>query len=145
MVGTPFSVVYNLFLSQIKSYELAELDEEMLEKNLQLWLLGSIPYFQNCKKNLNLHDASLGEFAEELNLTEGTILAKYMVSSYVSTFLITEENLSQALNSKDYRMYSPANQLKALESLRTGILQEVNTLKSQYSWNVHSIREMYER
>jgi hypothetical protein len=147
-MGTPFSNIYNLFLSQIKDYELldlAEFDKPALEANLQLWLMSSIPYFQNCKKNLESHDRVLASFDDELNQAEQFILAKYMIHIYTGTFLLREENLAQALNSKDYRMYSPANQLKALQSLSERILQDANTLKSQYSWNVHYIRELFKK
>src|SRR6185312_11551999 len=111
-MGTPFSDIYELFLSQITDYELTVMTETTLEKNMQMWLVSAIPNFLNCKKNIQQYDKYLAEFDEELSSTEQFILSKYMVHAYVSTFLIKEENLSQALNSKDYRMYSPANQLK---------------------------------
>lgn len=144
-MGTPFSDIYNLFLSQIKDYELAEMEETVLDENLQLWLMGAIPFFHSCKKNLETSDKSLALFIEELTGTEQFILAKYMVYSYVNTYLLREENLSQALNSKDYRMYSPANQLKALQSLCEHIKREGSTLQSQYSWNVHSLKELFKK
>ena len=144
-MGTPFSDIYNLFLSQIKDYELAEMEETVLDENLQLWLMGAIPFFHSCKKNLDKLDKTLATFDEELSGTEQFILAKYMTYSYVSTFLLREENLSQALNSKDYRMYSPANQLKALQALCEHIKREGSTLQSQYSWNVHSLKELFKK
>lgn len=144
-MGTPFSDIYNLFLSQIKDYELALMEETVLEENLRLWLMSAIPFFHSCRKNLNKLDSGLAVFDEELTLNEQILLAKYMTYSYVSTFLLREENLSQALNSKDYRMYSPANQLKALQSLCEHIKREGSTLQSQYSWNVHSLKELFKK
>lgn len=145
LMETPFSNIYDLFLSQIKDYELAQMDDTVLEANLQLWLMGAIPYFQFCKKDLESHDKTTKQFNEALTSTEQFILAKYMVYSYVSTFLLREENLSQALNSKDYRMYSPANQLKALQALCEHIKNEGSTLQSQYSWNVRSLKELFKK
>lgn len=142
-MGTPFNNIYNLFLSQIKDYELAQLSQTVLEDNLQLWLMSAIPYFLICKKDIEDYDTGLAEFNEELTNSEQFILAKYMVLAYISTFLIREENLSQALNSKDYRMYSPANQLKALQSLCEHIKREGSTLQSQYSWNIRSLKGMF--
>ena len=142
-MGTPFNSIYNLFLAQTKVYELAQMEDTILKDNLQLWLLSAIPYFQICKKDLEDYDTDLAEFNEELTNSEQFILAKYMVLSYISTFLIREENLSQALNSKDYRMYSPANQLKALQSLCEHIKREGSTLQSQYSWNIRSLKGMF--
>lgn len=141
-MGTPFSDIYSLFLSQIKDYELAQMEDTLLEANLELWLMGAIPFFRFCRKNLEMFDQVEKKFEEELSVSEKFILAKYMLYSYVSTFLIREENLSQALNSKDYRMYSPANQLKALQALCEHIKNEGSTLQSQYSWSVSSLKEL---
>lgn len=145
-MGTPFSDIYKLFLSQIKDYELAEMEDTVLEDNLGLWLVNAIPHFKSCKKNLEMIiDETMKEFSEALTITEKSILAKYMVYVYVSTYLIREENLSQALNSKDYRMYSPANQLKALQFLCEHIKRDGSTLQSQYSWNAASLKEMFKK
>lgn len=147
-MGTPFSNIYHLFLSQIKDYELKDLamkDEAALEANLQLWLLDAITFFHSSKKDLSKLDKLLDEFDEELTSNEQTILAKYMTYSYIKTYLMREENLSQALNSKDYRMYSPANQLKALQNLCEFIKNETMGLQSQYSWSPSSVREMYKK
>lgn len=142
-MGTPFNNIYDLFLAQTKNYELYQMSDAVLTENLQLWLLAAIPYFQICKKDLEDYDEELAEFNEKLTNSEQFILAKYMVHSYISTFLIREENLSQALNSKDYRTYSPANQLKALQSLCDHIKREGATLQSQYSWNIRALKGMF--
>lgn len=144
-MGTSFQEIYESFLSRVSTYELAMLEETKLESNLQEWLINALPYFTNCKKDLDNYDKEFAHFNEKLSNSEITILAVYMVYLYASTFLMREENLAQALNSKDYRMYSPQGQLKALTSLQEHLAQEANTLKSQYSWNVKSIREMFKR
>lgn len=144
-MGTPFQKIYERFLSQVSTYELALMEDEGLEENLREWLLGATPYFQNCKKDLGKYDLDTSSFDEELNNAEISIIAEYMVYIYVRTYLMREENLAQALNSKDYRMYSPQGQLKALTSTQEFIAQKANTLKSQYSWNISSIREMFRK
>lgn len=147
-MGTPFSEIYDTFLSQMKDYEILEMMNtpegiELFEKNAFLWLRNAIPHFHSCKKDLNNYNKELEMFDEILNVSEQYILAKYMIHSYISTYLIREENLSQALNSKDYRMYSPANQLKALQGLSEHIKNEGSTLQSQYSWNSRSLKELF--
>lgn len=144
-MGTPFSEIYDLFLSKIDTYELASLDETTLEENMQLWLMGAIPHFQLCKKNLEDMDIDLSQFNVELNISEKAILSLYMIHEYTFTFLMREENLSQALNSKDYRMYSPQGQMKAIQGILDKIIVDANALKSKYSWNIHSIRELFKK
>lgn len=142
-MATPFSNIYKHFLSQITDYELIKMEEAAMEENMQLWLMSAIGYFSSCRKDLRQYDLQLSQFTEELDSTEQEILAKFMVSAYVSTFLITEQNLKQAINSRDYRTYSPANQLKALTELKKHIHSEANTLMSRYSYSIHAIKELF--
>lgn len=143
-MGTPFTEIYVQFLAQVETYELANMPETSLEENMQLWLTNSLGYFTMCRKELT-YDAHLSEFDEELDNNEKTILASYMAVEYLKTFLMKEQNLSQALNSKDYRMYSPANQLNALTNLRNHMLDEINAKLSRYSWNKKSIKGLFKK
>lgn len=143
-MGTPFREIYVQFLAQVKTHDLANMPETSLEENMQLWLLNSLGYFTLCKKELT-YDSQLSEFTEDLDMNEKAILASYMTIEYLNTFLIKEQNLSQALNSKDYRMYSPANQLRALLDVQDKLEDRINTRLSRYSWNKSSIREMFKK
>ncbi|WP_144509965.1 hypothetical protein [Bacillus sp. FJAT-22090] len=142
-MATPFNEVYPLFLSQVTDYELAVMDEVALEDNLQLWLMSSIGFFSNCKHDLSDFDLSLNQFNVDLNHLEKQILSKFMVVVYLDTHLIKEDLMKQSLNSKDYRMYSPANQIKALIDLKSKINSEANTLMSRYSYNIHRLKDFF--
>lgn len=136
---TPFETIYNRFLSNITDYKLARLDEVTLEENLLLWLNQAISFYPNPPKDLRDKDLKMKCFNVELNETEIEAIAKFMIMSYMNTHLMREDYLSQSLNSKDYRIYSPANQLKALRELKDSIKQEANTLVSRNSYSVESI------
>lgn len=142
-MGTPFNEIYVLFLSQIKDYDLAQMNDTTMEQNMQMWLTSSIGHFSSCQKDLRKHDLLTGHFDEVLTTEEKVILAKYMAYSYMLTHVITETNMKQTLNSKDYRMYSPANQLKALTSLRDHLNAEATTLESKYSYNHHDVKRFF--
>lgn len=139
---TSFEVIYNQFLSNITDYKLAKLDDVTLEENLEVWLKEAIGFYPNSRKDLQDRNMKMKVFNCELNDTEINALSKYMVMSYMNTHLMREDYLSQSLNSKDYRIYSPANQLKALRELKESIRQEANTLVSRNSYSVASIKEM---
>ena len=143
-MATPFMDIYPLFLSQITDYNLATLPTELLEENMQLWLLGALGYFSNCSHDLTDFDLELKVFNPDLNHNEKLILSKLMLSSYLDTHLIKEDLLKQNLNSKDYRMYSPANQIKALIEIKIRINSEVNMLMSRYSYNIHRLKDFFE-
>ncbi len=140
-MATPFSEIYILFLSQITDYELSQLEDEAFEENAKDWLINAIGYYTNCRKNLmNYNEDS---FEEDLDYQEKNILATFMLYVYLNTYVLTEQNLKQSLNSKDYRMYSPANQLKALLEVKRQIKSDADTLMSRYSYNIHNIKEMW--
>jgi hypothetical protein len=142
---TPFETIYERFLANITDYKMAKLDDVSLEECLELWLAQAVSFYPNPRKNLRNRDMVIKCFNEELNDTEIEAIAKFMIMSYMNTHLMREDYLSQSLNSKDYKIYSPANQMKALRELKDSIKQEANTLVSRNSYTVASIIEMYKR
>lgn len=142
---TPFSDIYRLFLSKITDYEILQLSEEDLEANMQDWLLSAIGYFTICKKDLTDFDLEKACFNEDLNVLEKNILSHLMVYVYVDTHAVKEQNLKNMLNSKDYRSYSPANLLNAILNLKEQVESDVNTLMSRYSYNIHNVKELFEK
>ncbi|MFS0643680.1 hypothetical protein [Siminovitchia sp. 179-K 8D1 HS] len=136
---TPFSDIYTIFLSQLTDYNLNNMDDAALESNMQGWLTSAVGYFTNCKKNITDYDLDVAEFNVDLSQIEKQILAKYMLYVYVDTYLITESNLKQTLNSRDYRAYSPAGQIKALIELKKQINNDATVLVSRYSYNIHDL------
>lgn len=145
-MGTPFTDVYDLFLSQVKMYDLAMMNETLLEENMHMWLTGALSYFAYMsQKDLYDHDLDQPNFTEALSPQEKVIIAKHMTNVYLSTFLITEQNIAQALNSRDYRMYSPANQLKALLEVSAKIGRDANLLMSRYSYNLTDVKKFFKK
>lgn len=160
-MGTPFNEIYVQFLSQVKVFEFANVFENLenaetpeeiekaekalhnLEQNMQYWLMSSIGHFGECSKDLRLHNLEAESFLIDLDFDEINILSKFMAYAYLLTEVITETNIKQTLNSKDYRMYSSANHLKALEGLRDSLFREANSLKSKYYYKTHSIKDLF--
>lgn len=142
-MATPFNEIYPQFLSQVTDYELAKMDEIALEENLQLWLLGAIGFFSNCKQDLSDFDLALKQFNSDLNHIEKQILAKFMVIVYLDTHLIKDSLYKEKLNSKDYRSYSSAALMKTLLEVKTKINSEANTLMSRYSYNIHRLKDFF--
>lgn len=142
-MATPFTDVYSLFLSQITDYDLAKMPATSVEDNMELWLFSAIGFFSSCRQDLFDFDLTVKQFNSDLNHVEKQIISKFMVVAYLDTHLIKEDLMKQSLNSKDYRMYSPANQIKALIELKSKINSEANTLISRYSYNVQSLKDLF--
>lgn len=143
-MATPFSDVYTLFLSQVTDYELAVMEETSLDENLEFWLMSAIGFFSNCRQDISEFDLTAKQFAADLTMNEKQILSKFMVVVYLDTHLIKEDLMKQTLNSKDYRMYSPANQIKALIEIKSKINSEANTLMSRYSYNIKNLKDLFQ-
>lgn len=142
-MATPFGDVYTLFLSQVTDYELAVMNETSLDENLQFWLMSAIGFFSNCRQDISEFDLTAKQFVADLTINEKQILSKFMVVVYLDTHLIKEDLMKQTLNSKDYRMYSPANQIKALIEIKSQINSEANTLMSRYSYNIKNLQDLF--
>jgi hypothetical protein len=57
-----------------------------------------------------------------------------MSVEYLTPKLLTDELLKQTLNSKDYSLYSQANQIKEIRELRDTYQQEANNLMILYTF-----------
>lgn len=143
-MATPFTDVYPLFLSQVTSYELEEMEDEILDENMEAWLLGAIGFFSSCKHDLSNLDLTLKQFNFDLNQVEQQILSMFMLIAYLNTQIVDEKLIKDTLNSKDYRTYSTANKLKSLLEIQASINSRVNTLMSRYSYNIHQLKDFFQ-
>lgn len=144
-MGTPFSNIYDIFYANIHSYKLALLDQNALEEELSQWLVNGISHFTMARTNLYSFNQDTQEFSCTLAYLEQQILGKCMTLEYMNTHLFDEKNLSSALNSKDYRTYSPAKQLDTLIKLQKTLSEDLDNLMSKYSYNGEDIRALFKR
>lgn len=142
---TPYDTIYNRFLASVSDYKLARLDVIDLESNLELWLNKAIAHYTNPSKSIAERDDISKAFSGDLNDTEIEAIVKYMVMTYVDTYLMREEYLGEALVSKDYRQFSPANKIKELGSLKESIRKEAVSLVSKNSYRAESIVDLFRK
>ena len=142
-MATPFSEIYDVFFSNVHSYKLALLDEISLEEELSQWLFGGMTHFTTANTNIYNFNKSMAEFNCDLDFSEKQILGKCMTLEYMNTHLMDEKNLSSALNSKDYRTYSPAKQLESLIKTKDSLSKEIDTLMSRWSYKICNIEKLF--
>ena len=131
---TPYDEIYRYFLRKPKSQELKELLEEDLElgkERLFDFLESAIPKFTYCN-HLSDRDNDLKQFNNNLTDIEKEILATLMVVEYLSPSLLREDLLANSLGSKDYQVFSPANQAKEIRSIRAIYENEAKSLMRDY-------------
>lgn len=130
-MSTPYSDIYNLFLSKINSYDFATLTLGELEDELHDYLLVATTNFTECEKLSNRNE-TLKRFEEDLSLTEQDILATLIIVEYLSPKVLTDELIIHALSDKDIKMTSQANHLLALEKIKSNTVREANVKINKY-------------
>lgn len=135
MTPTNYTEIYELFLSKIEDNYIKdklELDVEFANEILLDFLRSAIPKFTYSSKDLSQRDDSLFTFNFHLTMMEKEILSTLMVVEYLSPKILRDELLEDRLGSKDFRTFSPANQLKEMRELRTSFKEEANSLMVEY-------------
>lgn len=137
-MATPYSDIYEMFLNDIKDKKLISLlTPEDLGDVLVDYLHESADiYFNKCEKDLSDRDNELNQFNADLTNEEKRILAKGMKIKWLSSnFVANEQLLNARLTTKDYNIFSPANQLKVLMELEKESKRELKALIIKYQYN----------
>lgn len=132
-MSTPFTDVYDIFLSQISDPTYLSIPETD-EFNYR-YLLNSIPKFRRCVKDLSDRDEINGIFNVTLSDEEKLILGILMVTEYLNPQIVSINNLKQVMTNRDFQVTSQAAHLKELMDLRKMKLDEVNKLIIDYTYN----------
>lgn len=145
-MATPFSKIYDIFLSNIDSYSLFKLleeDEEAFLEECKTWLIQAIT------NNPLIFEVTLdfsndnNEFVHDLTLVEIVSLGKLMVVEYLNPFVLSEVSWRQTLNSKDYRSYKPSGHIKDLQSVKRNLEEEVRTMINRQSYSIENIKKAF--
>ena len=149
---TPFSVVYDSFLSKITDDMYMELTKEDTYKMLEELLISSIPKFEFPRVNLfdYVTGAEIPEINEEtgevtntyvvgyfnciLSLEEINILATYMIVEWLGQQLASIENIRMKYSGTDFKFTSQANHM-----------QKILVIKKDYEREGFHLQRLYKR
>lgn len=133
-MATPYTDVYEFFLSKISDYSFLNLTDGELEDDLRIYLKTAIADFDICKTDLSSRDEVAKQFEEDLTDKEKDILARLMVVSYLKPRVVTSENYRLAMSDSDYKTYSQANHIKEIMKIYNSMRSEVDKLIVKYSY-----------
>ena len=139
---TSFDTVFKKFLNKVTDSDLASLLPDTIDSIMITFLQSAIVRFRKCKQNLEDYDLVLKQFNIDLTLTEIEILSNWMKLEWLDQQVNRIELLRQSLSSKDYAMYSQANHLSSLISLKDSTLRDVQTLMKYYSYDNNDLTEL---
>ncbi len=131
---TPFSAVYDCFLSKVTDDMYMELTPEETEGLLQDFLLNAIPYFEFPRKNIADYSIDNEEFNVELDQEEINILATYMAVEWLGQQLAIIDNVRQKYSGTDFKFTSQANHMG-----------QVSKLVDQYKTMGFHLQRLYKR
>ena len=107
---TSYTTIYNSFLDKVNDYDLADMTAELAQTSMRGWLNQAVVRFlESCKKDLTQTEE--GGFSEDLDLMEIDILTEGMVEAWLKPIRNNLDLLRNALSTKDFTTFSPANLL----------------------------------
>lgn len=107
---TAYTTIYSSFLDKVNDYDLADMTAELAQTSMRGWLNQAVVKFlESCKKDLTQTEE--GGFTEDLDLMEIDILTEGMVEAWLKPIRNNLDLLRNALSTKDFTTFSPANLL----------------------------------
>ena len=138
---TPFSDVYNNFLSKITDDMYMELTLQDTEKILYELLIAALPKFQFPRQDLSYQqiqvegqyeEQTIWAFVNELTQQEINIISTYMIVEWIGQQLASIENTRMKYSGSDFKFTSQANHMQKLLQMKKDYEREGFHLQRLY-------------
>lgn len=129
---TPFTNVYNVFLSKVTDDMYMELTKGETEEMLDELLFNALNFFEFPRVNIFDYDVLDAVFNVDLSKEEINIIATYMVVSWLDQQLASVENVRMKYSGQDFKFTSQANHLSKLIALKIAYKEEGFHLQRLY-------------
>lgn len=144
-MGTKYEEIYERYRTRVRNYDILDYDSDIVN-TMQLDLLNlSISDFEEiCVQDLSDRDDELLAFNIDLTNREKDILALGMVLHFVEPYVYNTDSLKNALNTKDFTLYSPANLLEKMKDLMEATASRLTREMNLYSFRNGEISKLTE-
>ncbi len=133
-MNTQYSEVYKWFLKKVTYYSLEMLDDADKEDVVNGYMKTACAKFRCCKVDLSDRNDKRQEFNNTLDDEILDIISESMVVAWLQPKLNNEENLVNALSTKDYSVYSPANLLDKISTVYETARKNAKIMIGNYSF-----------
>lgn len=144
-MATTFESIYARCRGRIKDYDKEGYTDEMfaaIEKDL---LQAAIDDFVDiCTQDLTDYDEELEEFNITLTRKEQSILALSMIVHWLEPYVYNSDALKNAMSTKDFSMFSPANLLEQMKGLLEQSQKKLKAEMNLYSFKANSVSALTE-
>jgi hypothetical protein len=136
-MGTSLTDVNDMFLTMVKDYKLDKLyNSNVLNFNTRLegFLIQAIDEFEDiCTQSL-IYDIATQEFSETLTTRHKIILAKIMKKCWFTQEVNDTMDMKNFIQDHDFKIYSPAENLKEKNNLLKGMEEEISQVLLDYEY-----------
>lgn len=142
-MATLFTDVYSHFLSKISDYDILEFDISDREDVFERYLISAVSEFKkNCQDVDLAYDREMREFSTDLSDQILEIITTGMAYYWINPQVLNTDNLRNVMNTKDFEMYSPANLILQLRTLRNDLRKEFTRMIYEYSYLYGKIEDL---
>jgi len=141
-LGTSYDLVFPKFMHEINDFDLTSLTEVQMKVENKLTLSKAVTLFKKCKQNL-VRDDITETFTNTLTEEEMWILADYMRKVWLDEKINNGELLKLRLTDKDFKTFSPADQLGTMNKIKTVYDKELKLKVNDYLYDGYLYSKFY--
>ena len=141
-MGTSYDLVFPKFMHEINDFDLTSLTEVQMKVENKLTLSKAVTLFKKCKQNL-VRDDITETFTNTLTEEEMWILADYMRKVWLDEKINNGELLKLRLTDKDFKTFSPADQLGTMSKIKLSYDKELKLKVNDYLYDGYLYSKFY--
>lgn len=148
-MGVPYDSFTGAFLAKITEFELSALAENARQETVDGYMKRAISAFKKiCKYDLTTTaDDGAREFDVEIDadaLDEIIdIVSEGMVVQWLKPYVYKQEILENAISTRDFSVYSPAELLLRVGNAYTKAQKDYTQMIREYSYNTGNLTELH--
>ena len=143
MNHTTFEEVFSRFRSRIRNYDFLEFDDfTILQYQYSLLIQSIFDFSDICKTDIEDYDSELMVFNQKLTGKEINILSLGMMVHFLEPYVYNTDALQNAISTKDFSVYSPANLLEKMTELLKETKKELKKEVNLYSFKNGEISDL---
>lgn len=137
------------FLAKISEFEFLNMDDYNRDSAVLGILKRAVSEFKrNCKYKLSGNfDEEQMVFTADVNDSDTDelvdIISEGMVVQWLKPYLYNQENLQNALNTRDFTLYSPAELLKRVSDVHEQAKKTYTQMIREYSYNHGNLKSLH--
>ena len=134
-MATKFTTIYDKALLKMREYAFLDMEDEQVYEVLSAFLQSAETDFARiCLASLEDKDEKSESYTANLSNEEIEILALGIVCHWSTAYVADADKWRNALGTKDFSVFSPANLLNVTTSTRDNFFLEYNDKMNRYSY-----------